>query len=316
MVENSPPRPEFDFIDWVSNQSQSRPEVLLGIGDDAAVLAQPPGRDWVTAVDVITEGVHFTETTPPALIGRKSLAINLSDLAAMAAEPVAAFIGIVLPKSRGRRYAEQVYRGIFEIAREYQVSIAGGDTNSWDGPLVLSVTLQGTVQRGGATLRSGARVGDWIFVTGSLGGSLESGRHLTFTPRIHEARELVDTYHVTAMLDLSDGLASDIRHLARRSEVGIRIEAESLPIHPDVSENLSQDDRIQHALMDGEDFELLLTVSPEEGQRLERAGSIWGTNVTRIGVCTSEREILLQSGGVLVPMPEGGWTHQFIQPAE
>ncbi len=303
-------RPEFDFIDWIKKQATSRPEVKLGIGDDAAILLQQPDREWVTAIDVITEGVHFTSETPPALIGRKALAINLSDIAAMAAEPVAVFLGIVLPKSRGRAYAEQLYAGIFEIASEYNVTIAGGDTNSWSGPLVLNVTVMGTVEQGKAILRSGAKAGDWIFVTGPLGGSLASGRHLTFEPKIREAKILAQNFRITSMLDISDGLASDARHLALQSGVGIVIDSQSLPINADVNPELPKAERIRHAMSDGEDFELLLTASPEEGERLLSEGILLGLNVTKIGECTEEVGLKLKFSDKLTDWPRGGWEHE------
>ncbi|QDT33043.1 thiamine-phosphate kinase [Thalassoglobus polymorphus] len=303
-------RPEFDFIDWIKKQVTLRPEVKLGIGDDAAILSHQPNREWVTAIDVITEGVHFTSETPPELIGRKALAINLSDIAAMAADPVAVFLGIVLPKSCGRAYAEQLYAGIFEMANEYELSIAGGDTNSWSGPLVLNVTVMGTVEQGKAILRSGANAGDWIFVTGPLGGSLASGRHLTFEPKLKEAKILAQHFHITSMLDLSDGLASDARHIASQSGVGMIVDTQSLPIHTDVNPDLPEAERVQHAMSDGEDFELLLTVSPEEGERLLSEGIQLGVAVTKIGECTEEVGMKLQSGDALIDWPRGGWEHE------
>jgi thiamine-monophosphate kinase len=303
------PRPEFAFIDWIARQTTSRPEVRLGIGDDAAVLSAP-GRDWVSAVDVITAGVHFDDNAEPRQIGRKALAVNLSDLAAMAAVPCAALMGIVLPKNWCRDRAESLYEGMLEIAREFDVSIAGGDTNTWDGPLVISVTLLGLVEQGREIRRDGARAGDWILVTGALGGSLASGRHLTFTPRVREALALRAATDPHAMLDLSDGLGSDLFHLLDRSGVGARIVGESIPIHADVPSDLSPSERLARAIGDGEDFELLMTVSPEEGARLIESSPL-SIPLTKIGEITPGPGATLKWKGQEQAMPRSGWFHAF-----
>jgi thiamine-monophosphate kinase len=308
--ETSNTRSEFQLIEWIKDQSQSRPEIQHGIGDDAAVLNVSPGSQVVTAVDVITEGVHFTAESDPFLIGRKALAINLSDIAAMGAKPVAAFVGIVLPKHRDRSYAEEIYRGLFELANQYNVTIAGGDTNSWDGGLVISVTVQGVVPKDQAVLRSGAKPGDWIFVTGSLGGSLPSGRHFTFEPKLKASRILFEHFRPTAMLDISDGIASDIRHIANQSNVGVILNASEIPIHEDVNQSLNHDQRLQHALCDGEDFELLLSVSPETGERLLSDGKRHGLKAMKIGECTKKKELVLSFGEKFISLPAGGWIHQ------
>lgn len=305
-------RSEFQFIEWIKNQSTSRSEVKHGIGDDAAVLNVSPESQLVTAVDVITEGVHFTSESDPFLIGRKALAINLSDIAAMGAEPVAAYIGIVLPKSRDKKYAEEIYRGLFELANQYNVTIAGGDTNSWDGGLVISVTVQGTVAKDQAVLRSGAKPGDWIFVTGPLGGSLPSGRHFTFDPKLKETRILCEHFRPSAMLDISDGLASDMRHISKQSNVGVILDANEIPIHDDVDQSLNHEQRLQHALSDGEDFELLFTVSPETGTKLLNESEQHGLKVLKLGCCTKELDLLIDKNGSKSPLPSGGWTHQLL----
>lgn len=301
--------PEFEFIEWIKSRAASRPEVPLGIGDDASLLETPANSQWVTTVDVLTEGRHFTSETSLKLVGRKSLAVNISDIAAMGARPVAAFVGLVLPQKQCRRDRETLYEGLFEIANEFGIVIAGGDTNSWDGPLVVSVTLMGLVEQGQGVLRSGASPGDRIYVTGALGGSLESGRHLSFMPRVNEAQVLRREFRVTAMMDLSDGLASDLRHLARHSGVGVLLRADCIPIHSDVSTELSETERLRHAFNDGEDFELLFTLRPDDAARLERSMDLLGVNVTEIGECTENPELQLTANGVLTPFPRGGWSH-------
>lgn len=320
---SSDPRPEFAFIDWVRRRTRGRPEVPLAIGDDAAVLSAP-GRQWITAVDVITEGVHFQfaedfreaslPATTPELAGRKALAINLSDVAAMAGEPVAAFIGIVFPKNRPREFAEAVYDGLLTLADEWNVCIAGGDTNSWEGPLVISVTVLGLTTGRGPVLRSGARPGDWIFVTGALGGSLTNGRHLTFTPRIREALALHERCAMHAMIDLSDGLASDLFHVLDASttqagqDVGAVLDAGSIPIHADINAAFAPEERLRQALNDGEDFELLFTVSSDDGRRLLEKPP-FETPLTKIGEIVPRTGVVLRRDNTQIPLLRGGWSH-------
>ena len=303
-------RPEFAFIERVRQRSRLRPEVLLGIGDDAAVLCRAD-RDWVTTVDVLMDGVHFDlSQTDPRLIGQKSLLVNISDVAAMAAEPVAAFVGIVFPRTMSVQTADEIYDGLHTAADLWNVSLAGGDTNSWDGPLVISVTLMGLTTEKGAVTRSGARPGDWLFVTGPLGGSFDSGRHLQFTPRVQEALTLHEHLSLTSMLDLSDGLASDLFHILDASDVGAKLDAKEIPIHDDVDSKLPFEMRLQRALNDGEDFELLFTVSPEEGRRLIE-NPLPGVRTIRIGEIVQGHGAQLQIADQVLPVERGGWTHQF-----
>ena len=313
VMSTSIERPEFDFVDWVQTRTRRGAGVSLGIGDDAAVLDVPAGYQLVSTVDVITEGRHFTPDTPPELIGRKALAVNLSDLAAMVAHPTAAFVGLVLPQNMNRDFVERIYAGLFALAEEFGVTIAGGDTNSWDGPLVISLTLMGIVKTGTAVTRSGAQPGDWLCVTGLLGGSLASGRHLSFKPRVREARLLKAKYKITSMLDLSDGLASDIRHLSKNSGVGFLIDESSIPVHTDVVPHLDFGERIHHALTDGEDFELLLTIAPPQTESAAEFLLKAGIPLWKIGECVSGDEIRLMCKGESRPLPAGGWCHRFGQ---
>ncbi|HWL11019.1 MAG TPA: thiamine-phosphate kinase [Planctomicrobium sp.] len=306
---DSDERPEFSLINWIARNASSSPEVSLGIGDDAAILAPSP-EEWVVTKDVITSGVHFDESTPLELVGRKALAVNLSDIAAMAARPVVAFIGIVLPRSFTRTQAETLLQGIQSLAAEWDVAIAGGDTNSWDGPLVVSVTVMGLVTPGTAVRRDGAKPGDGIFVTGPLGGSLRSDRHLRFTPRLREAAILKQSVTLHSMMDLSDGLGSDLFHLLNRSGVGARLIGESIPIHDDVDPARSPRERLYHALSDGEDFELLFTVSAAKTIRLMNDPPE-GVTPIRIGTVTESREVILVWGENEEPFPRSGWSHGF-----
>lgn len=302
-------RPEFAFIEWIKNHAPTRPEVLLGIGDDAAILAASPLESVVTK-DVIMSGVHFTTDTPLPLVGRKALAVNISDIAAMGARPIAAFIGIVLPKTFSQADAEALYSGLQSLAAEWEITIAGGDTNSWDGPLVISVTLIGHVEAGTAVRRDGAKPGDWICVTGPLGGSLSTGRHLNFIPRVNEALALKSAVSLHAMLDLSDGLGSDLFHILDRSNVGARIFGDAIPIHSDVDQSLSAQDRLNHAISDGEDFEFLFTLSADEGKKLLQSLPS-GISVFHIGEITADLGAVLITNEKEHLLTRTGWAHQF-----
>ncbi|MBR5876016.1 MAG: thiamine-monophosphate kinase [Akkermansia sp.] len=230
--------------------------MMVGPGDDCAVVARNEEWDTLLKTDVVVENVHFTPDTEPRRIGRKALARAVSDIAAMGGLPEHALITILAHKSRPVELLEGIYRGIDEIATQFNISVAGGETSSipYDG-LVINVALTGRVEHGQAILRSGGRAGDVIFVTGPLGGSFPSEHHLDFTPRVHLARSLMlQGPRPTAMMDLSDGVAADLPRLAAASGCGFELTRESIPCNPGCS--------VEQALNDGEDYELLLTLSP------------------------------------------------------
>lgn len=303
-------RPEFNLIDWIRSRVTDRDPVTIGIGDDAAALRVTGDRELLVATDMLMEGVHFTfPPATPQLAGRKALAVNLSDIAAMAGHATAAFVSVVLPVDRGFEFAKDVHAGLLELADEYGIVLAGGDTNSWRGPLVINVVVVGEPLGSRPVLRSGAKPGDWLFVTGSLGGSL-AGRHLTFTPRLREVSRLVELVDLHAMLDISDGLAADLHHILKQSQVGAILDADRIPVSAAATQQATADrSALDRALSDGEDFELLFAVSPTDGQRLE---SLWcdETPVTRIGQITAEPSCWLKDrAGQLVTLPPLGWTH-------
>lgn len=302
---------EFEFIAGLQSRSRLRQPVELGIGDDAAVLHHPAAVREVVTTDMLMEGVDFLpETASAALMGRKSLAVNLSDIAAMGARPTAVFVSVAFPRQRGRSFADEFMAGVFELAEEFGVTVAGGDTNTWNGPLVCSVTAIGEPWKLRPILRSGGRPGDVLWVTGACGGSL-AGRHLTFSPRIREVERLLRLVEPTAMIDVSDGLAADLGHLLDASGVGAIVDAASIPIHPDVALSPNQQTPLQRALGDGEDFELIFTLSPADSELLPRAWCDF-TPVTRIGVLTAERTALLRMPeGSLQSFSRSGWMHSF-----
>ena len=303
-------RPEFNLIDWIRCRVTDRDPVTLGIGDDTAALRVSGDRELLVATDMLMEGVHFTfPPATPQLAGRKALAVNLSDIAAMGGRATAAFVSVALPVDRGFEFAKDVHAGLLELADEFDIVLAGGDTNSWKGPLVINVAVVGEPLGARPVLRSGAKPGDWLFVTGSLGGSL-AGRHLTFTPRLREVSRLVELVDLHAMLDISDGLAADLHHLLKQSRVGAILDTDRIPVSAAATLQATADrSAADRALGDGEDFELLFTVSPSDGQRLE---SLWHdeTPVARIGQITAESGCWLKNrDGQLVALRPLGWTH-------
>lgn len=302
---------EFDLIQWIRQQCPQSAAELVGIGDDTAILQPRTGNELLLATDMLMEGTHFTfPPATPELAGRKALAVNLSDIAAMAGIPHSALISLALPKTRGPEFAKSVMRGIMDLAEEFQIQIIGGDTNSWEGPLVINVAIIGESPSTLSVQRSGATPGDWLFVTGELGGSFDS-HHLTFTPRIKEAALLRETVTIRSMIDISDGLASDLQHILKESQVGAVIEAAAIPVSQRVSLDEPPADRLRHALNDGEDFELLFTVSPEEGQLLIKQNPLPG-KLTHIGKIRGEQGAFLQdANGMLTPLESTGWKHQF-----
>lgn len=302
---------EFELIRWIRSQKGMSHTNLLGIGDDTAILQPPAHSELLLASDMLMEGTHFTfPPATPELAGRKALAVNLSDIAAMGGTPHSALVSLALPRSRGPEFAKAVMQGIMELAAESQTQLAGGDTNSWDGPLVINVAIIGIADQSHSIKRSGARPGDWIFVTGVLGGSLES-HHLTFQPRFREAVTLLETVTIKSMIDVSDGLASDLQHILIESGVGAVIQSKQIPISPRVSYELTDSERLQKALSDGEDFELLFTVSAEEGQRLRDQNPL-SIPLTHIGEITAEQGATLQyADGSKIVLESTGWKHQF-----
>lgn len=304
---------EFDLIRWIRDRSTPSQHVPLGIGDDCALITPPPGRELLVTTDMLMEGRHFRlgETTPAA-VGFKALAVNLSDIAAMAGVPLAAFVAVALPRGTAVAVARGLHEGMAPLAARFGVALAGGDTNAWDGPLVVSITVLGATNPTGAVRRSGARAGDIIIVTGPLGGSLASGRHLRPEPRIDEALQIAARVSIHAMIDLSDGLASDLGHiLAESGGLGAWITVADVPIHPDAVAMAQTSGRtpLDHALGDGEDFELCLTLAPEAWHTLQ-AEPIDGIMLTAIGTISAEPGLnLRQPDGSSEPIFGTGFDH-------
>jgi thiamine-monophosphate kinase len=250
-------------------------------------VLQWSGGGCVVTSDMLNDGTDFVSGRSDwRLVGRKALAVNLSDLAAMAARPVAALVSLLLPRQGGLQIAQALYDGMLALAAEFDLPIAGGDTNSWDGPVVISVTAIGQTTEHGFWRRSGAQAGDQILVTGWFGGSI-LGRQFGFVPRVREALALNANYRIHAATDVSDGLSLDLAHLFQASHCGAELRLDWIPISEDArrlaaSESEPSQTALDHALGDGEDFELILAVPPDEAQRL-LADQPLEVPLTRIG---------------------------------
>ncbi len=298
---------EFAFIDWLRRRTPGDRRVLVGPGDDTAVLSVPGDRPWLVTTDMLLEGSCFVLAEAGARrVGRKAMAVNLSDIAAMAGIPLAAVVGVGLPRTGGRALGEELYLGLREMADAFDTPIVGGDTNTWNGPLVISVTVHGQATERGPVLRKGARPGDWAFVTGSLGGSIQ-GHHLEFTPRVHEALALHEAVELHAMIDISDGLARDAWHICEESGCGLVLRADSIPVSDAARRTTDGQAPLDHALGDGEDFELFFAVAPADGRRL-LSQPVAGITLHHVGEFV-EAGLWLEQDGRRSPLEPRGYVH-------
>jgi thiamine-monophosphate kinase len=306
---------EDELIAYLRRRLPGHPLLRLGPGDDAAWLRTAERDDCVITVDMLSDHVDFElAEIDPRRAGRKALAVNLSDLAAMACRPLAAVIALTLPRQGGMHLAVELYEGLLPLAEQYQVAIAGGDTNSWEGPLVISITMLGEVTPSGPLRRGGAHPDDRIVVTGAFGGSI-LGRQFDFQPRVGEALHLNEHYTLHAGIDVSDGLAIDLKRLVDESECGAVLQSDAVPIAADAQRLAEQLDDgstpLDHALSDGEDFELILAVPPDEAERMlaERPLDV---SLTDVGSFVAERGLWQVDGqGVRRELRARGWQHRF-----
>jgi thiamine-monophosphate kinase len=292
-------------------------DLEVGIGDDTAVIDRPGAEQLLATVDMLVEGVHFTlDGLHPFALGRRALAVNLSDIAAMGGNPLFALVSLALPPDRPARLIVDLYRGLRHEAAAFHTSIVGGNLAGTAGPLVIDLALVGEVARGRAVLRSGAREGDILAVTGVLGAAAAerlSGRQASWVPqpRLRAGKALADAGLAHAMIDLSDGLGGDVHHLAQASGVGAVIEEDALPIAIG-ARRLAEDNNLdpyELALYGGEDYELLIAMSEDA---VERARSLLGpVPLTIVGtVLAAGQGITVEHvGGTRDPLEARGWAH-------
>lgn len=249
------------IAEWIG-RLHSRPDVIAGPGDDCAIVRPTrAGEFLVLKTDCVVEQIHFLPNEKPAAVGHKAMARTLSDFAAMAALPRWALVTLIMPPDRDSRWTDQLYHGLTKIAGRFAVAIVGGETSSTKGRAIISISAVGTVEKDRWVSRAGGKVGDILYVTGKLGGSIRK-KHLNFIPRIVEARWLSAHFSLHAMMDLSDGLGADLPRLAKASAVGFEVQNEALPRARGVS--------IEQAINDGEDYELLFALPPNESAALEK----------------------------------------------
>ncbi len=299
---------EDDITAWFRQQSRlNAADFPIGIGDDMAEV-RIDGTSVLITTDMLLDGSHFDlQTATLEQVGYKAMAASLSDCAAMATVPVAAVVAVALPPGFGTSQLRELHAGITRAARKYECPLIGGDITSWrtEHPLAVTVTMLSRRGPNAPVRRDGARVGDAICVTGALGGSLHR-KHLEFEPRVREALTIVQAAAVHAMMDISDGLSTDLNRICTQSGVGATVEATSIPI----AENARLvSDPLQAALHDGEDFELLFTLAPEQCDRLL---ATWRGDVaiTRIGSIEEGQGMRIRMpNDQVIELTPGGYDH-------
>ncbi len=252
---------EFGLIERIKKLIKTDASVVKGPGDDCAVIKFSKDKYMLFTSDMIVEGVDFTGKDRPYLIGRKAIAVSVSDIAACAGLPRYCLVSLAMPQNSPVEFIDKLIKGMLSVAKKYGINIVGGDL-SRSKQLTIDVSMLGIVEKKNLVLRSGAKIGDIIFVTGKLGGSI-LGKHLRFIPRLKEARFLVKNFRVNSMIDISDGLACDLGHILEESSTGAIIYEDLIPIS-------QQARNLNDALYGGEDFELLFTVSAYEAKKLYR----------------------------------------------
>ncbi len=317
-------RNEAEFIRWLKRKSPGRADRLkLGIGDDAAVIEASRGHELILTTDLSIEGVHFLSSLhPPRSVGHRALARSLSDIAAMGGTARFALVSLAISKRTQRAWLEEVYAGMLALARRFGVRLIGGDTAVVHGKRFIDVIVVGEVPRGRALLRSGARPGDWIFVSRRLGvaahglmllksrrGRLRAGErravraHLYPEPRLALGRFLAEKRLASALIDVSDGLSTDLGHLCEASGVGARVWANRIP-----GPNFAGEQSFALALHGGEDYALLFTVAPSKASRVPR--TYRGVPLRRIGEITrSKKMVLVESSERVRPLEPAGYDH-------
>jgi thiamine-monophosphate kinase len=315
---------EFQLIkQFFTKQTVKRKDVELGIGDDCAVLAPIENQNIVVTTDTLVAGVHFPFDTNPRAIGHKAVAVNLSDIAAMGAKPSWLSLALTLPDV-DEAWLSEFCEGVFELCEFYNVELIGGDTTQ--GPLSITITAQGLTPQGSYLSRSGAKAGDWLYVTGELGDAALALQQITgkvdiepqFTetiknkldypkPRVLAGQTLRE--YASSAIDLSDGLIADLGHICQASNVGANVVLDALPLSTIMRDSLLADDAIALALSGGDDYELLFTISEDNKVGMETAMSHAGTPVTCIGQINTSQTISTTLNNKPTPINTVGFEH-------
>ena len=291
---------EFNLINRIASRVKVSKDVIKGIGDDTAVLKYTKDKYLLYTCDMLLEGRHFLSKIDGHLVGKKSLSVNISDIAAMGGVPKFAIISLGIPSSMNVSYVDDIYKGILSVAKNFNVDIVGGDTISSD-KIIINISLLGEVEKRFLVLRSGARQGDEIFITGAIGGSLK-GKHLSFIPHLKQARFLVRNFRINSMIDISDGLLADLGHILRLSKKGALLYKKDMPISRHA-------DSFNSAIKDGEDFGLIFTLSEKETDRLQKKWP-FKTRLSRIGKIVKDRGLyIIENSGRRNRIESKGYTH-------
>ncbi|MGQ3684773.1 MAG: thiamine-phosphate kinase [Candidatus Loosdrechtia sp.] len=295
---------EFSFIKWIRERQKRHKDVIVGIGDDCAVIDVSSDRFCLITTDMMVEGTHFDlKKCTIRDVGRKAIACNISDVAAMGCKATVAIVSVCFPDHTPEKFARELYKGIWDIADKYNIEIAGGDIISGHGPLCINVALLGKDEGLKPVCRSGAKVGDMILVTGTLGGSL-LGKHLHFDPRVKEGILLNRHFTIHAMIDISDGLTADLNHILEESHKGAILYEEKIPVSKAAEEMAKKTGNtpLHHALFDGEDYELVVVLSKKQAKKVTESNLFPENTFSCIGE-------IVGGSGIKMKHPNGALKH-------
>lgn len=319
---------EFDLIGrYFSNSGHKRKDVVIGIGDDCAVTTVPENQQLAVTTDTLVSGVHFLSDAPAKSVAYKTVAVNLSDLAAMGAEPAWISLSLSLPEV-DETWLDEFAAGLYELTQYYSVQLIGGDTVK--GPMALTITAQGFIPPGSELTRSSAKPGDWVYVTGTLGDAgagldilknalnvsgeakdVLINRHYFPTPRVAVGTAIRRI--ATSCIDISDGLLSDLKHILKASECGANIHVERLPLSRALTSAVTPEQAIEYALSAGDDYELIFTVGEEQRGSLETSLASTNVKATCIGQLTGQAGVLslMHNNEKFTPKNPSGYEHSF-----